>query len=196
MKDTTCKTCGLRFMLLTLILCSCGTVRAQQVALHNNILYDIGKALSLGTEVAVGKHSTLELYGSIRPWKETTNEINKHWLAQLQYRYYTCQKYNGFYFGPYVHGGEFNVENATFPFGALKCLNGARYEGWLAGAGIGVGYEFVITKHLNLGLEVGGGYTRIDYKQFDCGVCGNLSKEDHLDYWGISKLGANIIFLF
>lgn len=177
-------------------LLSCASLKAQNVALHNNVLFDITKSISLGTEIALSPRSTLELYGSIRPWKEKTNEINKHWLAQMQYRFYTCQKYNGFYWGPYVHGGEFNMENANLPFGLLKGLDDSRYEGWFIGGGLGIGYEFVLAKHFNLGLEIGAGYTYLDYKQFECGTCGNLSKKDTYNYWGISKLGVNLIYIF
>ena len=172
------------------------TMAAQDIAIHNNIVYDISKSLSLGTEIALKSRTTLEIYGSVRPWKETSTEINKHWLAQAQYRFYTCQKYNGFYWGPYVHGGEFNVENPDLPFNLLKGIGGARYEGWFVGGGFGIGYEMILTRHFNIGLEIGGGYTYVNYGKYNCGVCGSKTADDNYNYWGMSKLGLNLIYLF
>ena len=39
--------------------------------------------------------STFDLSGSIRPWKRTEGYVNKYWLIQPEYRYWTCQKFNG-----------------------------------------------------------------------------------------------------
>lgn len=169
---------------------------AQSIAIHNNIVYDMAKSLSLGTEISLKPRTTLELYGSVRPWKETSSEINKHWLVQAQYRFYTCQKYNGFYWGPYIHGGEYNMENPDLPFGLLKGIGGARYEGWLVGGGLGIGYEFALAKHFNIGIEAGGGYTYLDFDKYNCGTCGFKTDEGSYNYWGVSKLGLNLIYLF
>jgi len=172
------------------------TGNAQDFALHNNVAFDVMGDLSLGTEIALKPRTTVELYGALRPWQSSGDKRNEHWLVQGQYRFYTCQKYNGFYWGPYMHAGEFNMADASLPFGLLKGLKTSRYEGWLMGGGLGIGYEYILSKHWNVGAEIGAGYTYIHYKKFDCGVCGSLDKKSDYHYVGISKFGLNLIYLF
>ena len=78
----------------------------------------------------------------------------------------------------------------------LKGLKPNRYEGWLVGGGIGIGYEYALAKHWNLGADLGVGYTYIDYKKYDCEVCGTLKDNDDYHYVGISKLGLSLIYVF
>lgn len=182
-------------LLVLFVAMLCMKLSAQDLAVHNNIFWDVMGELSLGTEIALKPRTTVEIYGGVRPWKKTEDSVNKNWFVQGQYRFYTCQKYNGLYWGPYVHGGEFNMENADLPFGLLKGLKTSRYEGWFIGGGLGIGYEYPLSKHWNLGAEIGAGYTYIDYKKFDCGTCGNLDKKDKYHYIGISKFGLNLIYL-
>lgn len=103
---------------------------------------------------------------------------------------------NGFFFGPYVHGGEFNLGGQSLVFGLLKGLKQKRYEGWLLGGGIGIGYEYALAKHWNIGAEIGAGYTYINYKKTDCEECGTSYGNDDYHYIGISKLGLTISYVF
>lgn len=169
---------------------------AQHFAIHNNLVFDLAGALSLGVEVPLSKKSSVEAYGSMRPWKRGAVTVHKHWMAEAQYRYWPCQVMNGFFFGPYVHGAQFNFGNSTLPFGLLRGLKDNRYEGWLIGGGIGVGYEYALAKHWNVGVEVGAGYTYIKYKKYECEVCAPRKADKSYHYVGISKLALNIIYVF
>lgn len=169
---------------------------AQHIALNNNALWDVAGVLSAGVEMTTGKTSSFEIYGGFRPWKRDDDKVHKNWFAQAQYRIWTCQVMNGFFFGPYVHGAEFNIGNKELPFGLLKGLKPNRYEGWLVGAGIGVGYQYPLARHWNVGAEVGAGYTYINYKKYSCEVCGSLKDDDDYHYIGLSKLALSLIYLF
>lgn len=168
----------------------------QHIAINNNAVFDAVGALSAGVEIPFSKKTSLEAYGSIRPWKRSEESVHKHWLVQAQFRIWPCQVMNGFFLGPYVHAGEFNFGNKELPFGLLKGLKPYRYEGWLAGAGIGAGYEYAIAKHWNIGAEAGIGYTYIDYKKYNCEVCGSLKDDGVYHYVGISRLGLSLIYVF
>jgi hypothetical protein len=184
-------------ILLLLVLFAGGlSVRAQHIAVNNNLLFDIMGALSAGVEVPLSNTASVEAYGSFRPWKRGAESVHKHWLAQAQYRIWPCQVMNGFFFGPYAHGGEFNIGNKELPFGLLKGLKPNRYEGWLIGGGLGVGYEYALARHWNLGAEIGAGYTYIKYKKYDCERCGNLLDDADYHYIGISRAALSIIYLF
>ncbi|MBO7379433.1 MAG: DUF3575 domain-containing protein, partial [Bacteroidales bacterium] len=67
---------------------------------------------------------------------------------------------------------------------------------WLAGAGIGAGYEYALARHWNLGAELGVGYTYIDYKKYNCKVCGTLKENDVYHYFGLSRMSLSIIYVF
>ena len=169
---------------------------AQRLAINNNLLFDAAGTLSAGIEVPFSKMSSFEVYGSIRPWKRGERHVHKSWAVQGQYRIWPCQVMNGFFFGPYAHFAEFNLGNQDLCFGLLDGLKPFRYEGWLVGGGMGAGYEFALAKHWNIGVEAGIGYTYINYKKYDCEVCGVLRDDDDYHYVGLSRLGLSLIYLF
>lgn len=74
--------------------------------------------------------------GSLRPWKREEKYVNRYWLIQPEYKYWTCQKFNGFFWGAYLNGAQFNIGGKKLPFGIFAGLKKYRYEGWLAGGGI------------------------------------------------------------
>jgi len=183
-------------LLVLLLVAGSLSVRAQHIAINNNLLFDVAGALSAGVEIPIRKSNTLEVYGSIRPWKRGEDSVHKHWTVQAQYRFWPCQVMNGFFWGPYAHGGQFNFGNEELLFVFLKGLKPNRYEGWLLGGGIGVGYEYALAKHWNVGAEIGAGYTYIKYKKYACEKCGVQKADDAYNYVGISRLGLSIIYVF
>ena len=188
------KTKAILFLLLLFV--STSSAYAQHIGISNNMLFDVAGALSAGVEIPTPHYTSIDLYGSIRPWKRGDESVHKHWLAQAQYRIWPCQVMNGFFYGPYVHGGEFNLGNHELCLGLLKGLKPDRYEGWLIGGGIGAGYEYALAKHWNIGAEAGIGYTYIKYKEFNCEVCGSLKADDEYHYVGLSRLGLSVIYVF
>ena len=186
-----------KIVLLSLFLFVLGTkTKAQHIGIENNVLFDAAGALSAGMEIPFSKASSLEVYASIRPWKRGDISVHKHWLVQSQYRLWPCQVMNGFFYGPYVHAGEFNLGNQDVCLGLLKGLKPDRYEGCLAGGGLGIGYEYAIAKHWNIGAEIGAGYTYIKYKRFGCEVCGRVKDDATYHYWGLSRLGVSVTYVF
>ena len=183
-------------LFLLLLFMSTSSAHAQHLAISNNVLFDVAGALSAGVEIPTPNYTSIDIYGSIRPWKRRDQRVHKHWLAQAQYRIWPCQVMNGFFFGPYVHGGEFNLGNHELCLGLLKGLKPNRYEGWLIGGGIGGGYEYPLAKHWNIGAEAGIGYTYLKYKEYNCEVCGSLKDDDEYHYVGLSRLGLSIIYVF
>ena len=186
----------INILLVLLLVAGSLSVRAQHIAINNNLLFDVAGALSAGVEIPIRKSNTLEVYGSIRPWKRGEDSVHKHWTVQAQYRFWPCQVMNGFFWGPYAHGGQFNFGNEELLFVFLKGLKPNRYEGWLLGGGIGVGYEYALAKHWNVGAEIGAGYTYIKYKKYACEKCSVQKADDAYHYIGISRLGLSLIYVF
>lgn len=183
-------------LIFLLVITGSSSSYAQHIAISNNLLFDLMGTFSAGVEIPIPGSNTFEVYGSIRPWKRGDEEVHKHWTVQAQYRLWPCQVMNGFFWGPYVHGGQFNFGNEDLMFGLLKGLKPNRYEGWLLGGGVGVGYEYALAKHWNVGAEIGAGYTYINYKKYPCEICGSLKDKGAYHYIGISRLGLSIIYVF
>ena len=106
-----------RYILSCLLLGGALSVSAQKMAVKSNLLSAANGALNAGVEYAFGSKSTFDLSGSIRPWKRTEGYVNKYWLIQPEYRYWTCQKFNGSFWGAYLNGAQFNVGGKKMPFG-------------------------------------------------------------------------------
>ena len=106
-----------RYVLSCLLLGGALSVSAQKTAVKSNLLSAANGALNAGVEYAFGLKSTFDLSGSIRPWKRTEGYVNKYWLIQPEYRYWTCQKFNGSFWGAYLNGAQFNVGGKKMPFG-------------------------------------------------------------------------------
>lgn len=185
-----------KFLTMSFAMCCAIPASAQDIAIHNNLLFDFAGDLSLGTELALKPRTTVEFYGTVRPWKSSGDGVNKHWAFQTQYRFWTCQKFNGFYWGPYLHGGQYNMADTSLPFGFLKGIKSKRYEGWLVGGGLGCGYQYAISRHWNAGAELGLGYTFFRSKKFDCGECATFHGWNNYNYWLFSKGSIYISYLF
>ena len=170
---------------------------AQHIAVSNNLLFDLAGAFSAGVEIPLSNRTSVEAYGSIRPWKRSDDNVHKHWLVQAQYRIWPCQVMNGFFFGPYAHFGEYNLGNQTVLFGLLNGLKPYRYEGWLAGAGIGIGYEYALAKHWNMEFEIGAGAIYSISDSFECDVC-NRPKDTGVKHLrpAITKAALSIVYVF
>lgn len=157
-----------RYVLSCLLLGGALSVSAQKTAVKSNLLSAANGALNAGVEYAFGLKSTFDLSGSIRPWKRTEGYVNKYWLIQPEYRYWTCQKFNGSFWGAYLNGAQFNVGGKKMPFGLFPWLKKHRYAGWLTGGGISYGYHIMLNRHWNIEVSVGVGYEYIDYKKYKC----------------------------
>ena len=88
----------MKYFLLLFLFLSVGWLhcRSQRVAVSVNALPAIDGAFEAGVSYAIGNKSTVELTGSLRPWKREEKYVNRYWLIQPEYKYWTCQKFNGF----------------------------------------------------------------------------------------------------
>lgn len=183
---------------LILTLASLLTANAQKVALKTNLLYDATTTPNLGAELAMGKKSTLQLFYGLNPWKFASDRTKqlRHWLLMPEYRYWTCQKFNGHFFGIHALGGQYNVGGIDLPNPVFKDLDEKRYEGWYAGGGLTYGYQWLLSRHWNLEASVGVGYIRFHYKEFPCTECGALIQENNKNYFGPTKLALSLMYCF
>lgn len=111
-------------------------------------------------------------------------------MVQPEFRYWTCERFNGHFWGLHAFYGEFNM-------GGIKMLGlrKYRYEGTLYGAGIAYGHQWIIGKRWNLETTIGVGYARIEYDKYEYQTRGPYIKKGTKDYIGPTKVGINFIYI-
>lgn len=97
------------------MLLSCvGSLKAQdRFAVKTNLLYGgVARTPNLGVEIGLAPRWTLEVSGGYNPFNlqgsDSDNKKLVHWAAMPEFRYWTCQRFNGHFVG--VHGlyGNYN----------------------------------------------------------------------------------------
>lgn len=180
------------FLLLALVLGSL-SLSAQKVAVKTNLLYDVTTTLNLGFEFRVAPKWTIDVSGNYNPFSFKNDKKIKHWLVQPEARYWFCEAFNGHFLALHALGGVFNVGNMDL--GIYPSFKNHRYEGEMYGAGLGYGYQFILGKRWNLGLEIGVGWIRANYDKYDCPHCGEWIKDGKKDYFGLTKAAISLIYI-
>lgn len=160
------------------------------LGVKTNTLYWLTTTINIGAEIGLGKNTTIDLLGTYNPWSFGDNKKIKHWLVQPEFRYWTCERFNGHFWGLHAFYGEFNM-------GGIKMLGlrKYRYEGTLYGAGIAYGHQWIIGKRWNLETTIGVGYARIEYDKYEYQTRGPYIKKGTKDYIGPTKVGINFIYI-
>lgn len=175
-----------------------GKVNAQEVGIKTNLLYWASASPNLGVEIGLGKQTTLDISAGFNPFNFSHERKWKHWLVQPEFRWWTCERFNGHFLGLHLVGGGFNVGNVSFfPFSMWDGLDHYRYKGHALGAGIAYGYAWMLGKHWNLEAEIGLGYAHAWYDQYACEKCSDkILSDGNKNYWGLTKLAISFVYLF
>lgn len=195
-----------RFLILTLLLAgfSSGNAFAQKWAVKTNLLYDATSTFNLGTEFALGEKTTLDISGNYNPWTFSDNRKMKHYLVQPEFRMWTCSRFSGGFWGIHAHYGGYNWGgmlpwgfNSGKMFGAIEnpTILHHRYQGWLAGAGIGYGYHWILGNRWGIEAEIGAGYAYLQYDKYPCEKCGRIEGSESKHYFGPTKASVSLIFM-
>lgn len=178
------------------------TIAAQKVAVKTNFVTDALLNPSAAVEIGLAPKWTIEAGGEFNTWSGNKNHYWKHWAVQPEVRYWLCDRFGGHFFGAHVHGGQYNlggIKGLGFSFLGtdFSKLKDTRFQGWFVGAGISYGYDWILNEHWNLEAEIGVGYSYTRYDQFNCMGCGKkiVSDKPH-NYWGITRVALNLVYLF
>lgn len=175
----------MKSVLTTVFLLVAITVFGQDVAVKTNVVYWATITLNLGAEVGISPKMTIDLIGTYNPFKFRDNKKIMNWLIQPEWRYWACRRFAGHFWGVHAHYGKYN--------GGLKKY---RYDGWLAGAGISYGYQWLIGKRWNLEAELGLGYAYLSFDKFIRNKCGKFVDSGHKNYVGPTKLNISFMYFF
>lgn len=185
------------FLLLTLMAAAFIGTSAQQVVIKNNLLYDATTTPNLSLEFGLNKKQTFDVQVGFNPFDldKAANKKFKHIAIQPEWRYWTCERFNGWFFGVHAHAGRFNAGNVTLPLNLFHTVQNARYEGWFAGAGVGAGYQLPLSRRWSVEAELGLGYAYVDYDKFACGKCGTLQQDGNSHYFGVTRAGLSLVYV-
>ena len=185
-----------RILFLFVTLFDSTLLYSQVVGVKTNLVMDAMKIINLGAEVGLSKKLTLDLYANYNPWKYKDQKMMKMLAIQPELRYWFCDKFNGHFVGFHVHGGVYQAAAINMPWGIWPELEDHRFKGNFFGAGISYGYQWILAKHWNLEGNIGVGYARVKYEQFECKTCGEKVSEGHKNYLGPTKAAISLIYLF
>lgn len=191
---------GLKVLLPLLLFMGLSTSHAQDFAVKTNLLYGVYTYTpNIGLEIGLNKRSTLEFGGGYNPWNLNGSTIDNkklvHWLGQIEYRYWLCQRFSGHFFGVHALGSQYNISGHELSLLFGKGSKEYRYEGWGAGAGISYGYNFYLGKRWSLEATLGVGYARLHYDKYDCVKCGKKIDTENRNYFGPTKAGVSLIYI-
>jgi len=166
-------------------------------AIKTNLLYDLTTTPNLAVEFALGRKMTLDLSFNWNPWTYNKEENTKFkfFLFQPELRYWTCEAFRGHFFGLHGHYAYYNVGHLPNPLFS-KTMNQYRFEGQLAGAGVSYGNHWILTPRLSLEAEIGVGYARLWYDKYPCQSCAKLITNEKKNYWGLTRAGISLIYIF
>jgi hypothetical protein len=169
----------------------------SKFALKTNLVSDIaGLAPNLHAELGLGKRTTFEMGVAFNGWNlEGTPENNRkmiHGIASGEFRYWTCERFNGHFFGVHAFGGFYNVSGHDIPMLFEKEF---RYEGTGFGAGISYGYVLPIATRWNVEFNVGVGMMSMKYDKFGCEKCNDLVGSFSKTTFAPTRLGATLVFV-
>ncbi len=164
------------------------------VAIKSNLLYDATATVNIGVEVALAQRWTIDIPFNYNGWKLGDTRF-LHWGFQPEVRYWTCQRFDGWFFGLHGHYAKFNI--GAFPDRSFisENMRQNRYEGHLYGAGLAAGYSWILGKRWSMEAAIGMGYARIVYDKYPCAECGSRSASKAKDFWGPTKAGLSIVFM-
>lgn len=211
----------LGFFVLAASAFSAGVVKAQPIAVKTNLLYDATTTPNLGIEVGLGKRNSIQLFYGLNPWEFNKDKPAyermkaKHWVVMPEFRWWTCSKMNGFFYGVHLMGGQFNAANVTVPqvgyFFApssavaaqepqkgniFKAVRDTRVEGAFIGGGVTIGYQWILGRHWNLEAEIGAGYDYVWTDHYRCNECDKLIHSGGVNYIGLTKAGVCLMYVF
>lgn len=167
-----------------------GLAASPRFAIKTNALHLASATPQLALELGTGRKTSLELYGAYNNWTFNDNKKWKHWIIQPSLRFWTCERFNGHFFGVHLHAGEYNAGGV----GPFKAIKDYRYEGWFAGAGVSYGYQWVLSNRMAIEAEIGAGYARMEYDKFGCAACEPRIGSGSYNYFGPTRAAVTLVF--
>lgn len=170
-------------------------VKAQQVTISNNLLYDATLTPNLRVGLRLAPHWSMGVTAGYRPWPTDDHKEKKwkHLLVSPDVRYWTDSVNVHHFFGVNLIYSHYNVADVKFPFGLWKSVRDERRQGDLGAIGAYYGYSWPLGRFWNLEAHIGAaiGYTK--YDRYECGHCGTKIGTDN-KIFVMPQAGVSIVY--
>lgn len=160
---------------------------AQDFAVKTNLTKWATVIPNIGVDIGFAPKWSIDLSTSGSPI--ALGDVDRKLIgAQFETRYWLRQRFSSHFVGFHSLYHNFDWVESDF-----------RYRGNIVGGGLSYGYSWLLSKRLSLEGNIGAGYSYIFY-----GNEVKESAENSLElfpskdegYWGITRLGINIVYLF
>ena len=161
----------------------------RYLALKSNVLYDACALLNLAVEMQVSKKITVELPLTCSLWDLGGEHGVRTVALQPEARWWMGNEAGrGHFVGLHAHVAWFNVK-----------WNDNRYQDVdrpLLGAGLSYGYKLPLSEHWGAEFTLGLGYANMKYNTYYNVDNGALLDTRVRHYWGVTRVGASLVYRF
>jgi hypothetical protein len=178
-----------------------GAQQANAQSIKTNMPFLLAGSPNIGFELTVSQQLTVNADVLWMPYMfkkkeevfrvlQTSGDLRYYVRPKF---YYTHSMFDGFYLGPYVMWGQFNIGIATHE----NPLDDRRWKGWGLSAGMSLGYKFYLSRRFRLDLNLGIGYAHMQYDTYKLGGEWAEYAESYKDtkWWiGPTKFGVHLVF--
>lgn len=171
------------------------TVRAQApekperyMALKTNVAYDAFAIHNMAFEWQCAKHISVEIPVMWSLWDIAHDHGIRLVAVQPEARWWMNTVGKGHYVGIHAHGAWFNLK-----------WNDTRYQSSgrpLLGGGVTYGYKLNFNAHWGADFFIGGGYANMRYDTYYNIENGARKDTRNHHYWGLTQLGASLVYHF
>ena len=181
------------FVIIT-VLCAAPTILSGQTfAAKGNIPYLATATPNAGLELGVSPKVTAELTYGLNPFSFGNDKQWKHWLAEVEVRYWLCERFYGHFLGLHAGASEYNISGIKLPISNFS--RNSRYEGWAVLGGVSYGYSLVLGGRWNMEMTLGLGIVSTKYNRYECFHCGNFTGSENKVFLAPTKLGLSVVYM-
>ena len=183
------------FLVLIIAAFSCTPANAQKLAVGTNLIsYANFLTTNLDISYAVAKNWSVYIQGKYNPWTFKENQPAQEHMQNRQLtfatgaRYYPWHVYTGWWASASLQYTKYNTAGI---------ISDKAWEGQLYGTSLGLGYSWLMSRHLNLDFGLSLIVARNKYRIYDCPACGRMDENDKKEiYVGPNELLVKLSYLF
>lgn len=162
----------------------------DRFAIKTNAAYLAAGVTNIGGEMAVSDRWSIDLPIVYSPYTLARTYRMRFLYIQPEARFWLDRPLLGHFFGVHAHVG---IANVSFDRGRYQTPDG------FFGGGISYGYSLPVAKRWSIEFTIGFGYFHTKYDSYynvSIPEGQRFEKGTPLNYWGIDKLGINIVYRF
>jgi hypothetical protein len=185
------------FLLLLFLAASAGEAFSQRAAVKTNALHVAAAwTPNVAGEVVIAPRWTVDVTAAYNPWnldgEKRDNQKAVHVLVSPEARFWTCEPFNGHFFGLHAVGAAYNVARHDVP---LLFEKEYRYEGHALGAGLSYGYHLPLATAWGIEFTAGAGVLFLEHEKFECPRCGESLGKYKKTYLGPTRAGISLVYI-